>query len=217
MNPWEDIHRFVLEQGQEIDWGAALTDGVMGYLIHCHNLLDLGCGSGNDAIRLAQKGIRVMGLDISISAVNRAQDRADAEDLNAQFIQADMSQGLTFRSERFDGVLANLSLHYFPWEQTRYIVSEVRRVLRPGGVFVLHVNSEQEGHKRKAKGVAMTQLEPGFYREDDGITRRYFSEDDLEDLLEGWRIEVLELLRIENAKGKPKYCWRAVVKDNDRG
>jgi ubiquinone/menaquinone biosynthesis C-methylase UbiE len=211
MNPWEDIHRFVLEQGQEIDWGGALTDGVMGYLENCHNLLDLGCGSGNDALRLARTGMRVIGLDVSLSAVNRAQDRANAEGLNAQFVQADMSQGLTFRSGRFDGVLANLSLHYFSWEQTRSIVAEVGRVLKPGGVFVLHLNSEREGEKRRAKGVAMEPLEPGLYREGDGITRRYFSVQQLEELLKDWRVELLELLRIENTRGKPKICWRAVA------
>lgn len=208
---WEGIHRQVIEQGSEIDWGAVLTAGVMSHLRGAKTLLDLGCGSGNDALRLAREGFHIVGLDVSASAIEQAESRAREEALEAHFLQADMTQGLPFPQASFDGVLANLSLHYFSWERTRFVLSDIRRVLRAGGVLVMHLNSTREGEKRKAKGRVLEELEPGFYLEQGGLTRRYFDQPMLERLLGGWKVEALELLEAHNDKGEPKLCWRVVA------
>lgn len=45
-------------------------------------LLDLGCGTGEDAVRLAREGHRVFGVDVSPGMIGRAQERAEAEGLS---------------------------------------------------------------------------------------------------------------------------------------
>lgn len=209
---WEGIHRRVKEQGSEIDWGAVLTAGVVPHLRGAKALLDLGCGSGNDALRLAREGFHVVGLDISATATEQAESRAREEGLEAHFVQADMAQGLPFPESSFDGVLANLSLHYFSWERTQFVLVEVRRVLRAEGTLVMHLNSALEGEKRKAKGRVMEELEPGFYLEQGHLTRRYFDPPMLERLLVGWKVAVMELLEVSNDKGESKFCWRVVAR-----
>ena len=55
-------------------------------------------------------------------------------------------------------------------------------------------------------------LEPGFYLEQGGFIRRYFDQNMLERLLAGWKIEVMELLEVQNSRGQSKRCWRLVVR-----
>lgn len=212
MDAWENLHRQIAGS-DEMDWGAALTAAVRPYLALAKTVLDLGCGGGKDALRLAREGFHVVGLDLSSAAIGQAEARAKEEGLSAEFLAADMSEGLPFPPNSFDAVLANLSLHYFTSEKTRFVMSEVRRVLAQGGVLVMHVNAVEEGERRKAKGRVVRELEPGFYLEQDGVTRRYLDREDLEQLLEGWRVLKMEKLEIQNPQGKAKHCWRAVARN----
>ncbi|RIH77469.1 putative methyltransferase YcgJ [Calidithermus terrae] len=209
---WQDLHRRILEQGGAMDWGAALTPGVLPYLEGRGRVLDLGCGQGHDSLRLARLGFHAVGLDLSGEALERARAAAREEGLGARFVQGDMSQGLPFPGGAFDAVLANLSLHYFDHATRRFVLAEVGRVLVAGGVLALHVNSSLEAERRRAEGAAMQELEPGFYLEEAGVQRCYFDREMLEEWLAGWEVLRLEPLEVLNASGKPKRCWRAVAR-----
>lgn len=216
MEAWEKLHRQISGSGEEMDWGAALTPGVLPHVALAKTILDLGCGFGHDTLRLAREGFQVVGLDLSSSAIAQAQARAQEENLPAEFLWADMSEGLPFPPSSFDAVLANLSLHYFSAEKTRFLMGELRRVLACGGVLVMHVNALEEGEQRKTQGKVVRELEPRFYLERDQVTRRYFDGGDLEQLLEGWVVVEMERLEIRNGQGKSKFCWRAVARNYDQ-
>lgn len=179
---WEQLHQKILETGHRMDWGSVLTQGVWPYLHTANTVLDLGCGHGNDSLRLALEGKQAVGLDISADALAQARASVAVKKLEVGFIQADISEGLPFPDYGFDAVLANLSLHYFSLERTRFILAEVRRILKPTGVFCLHLNALQEGERRKTSGQIVKAIEPNFYLERDGVTRRYFAQQDLEAL-----------------------------------
>ena len=91
------------------------------------HVLDLGCRSGA-LTRHFLDGNEVVGVDVDRSAL------AKAEQLGITPVVADVDEPLPLDSETFDVVVAGELLEHvrFP----RALVAEVRRVLRPGGVFV---------------------------------------------------------------------------------
>jgi ubiquinone/menaquinone biosynthesis C-methylase UbiE len=112
-----------------------LTDKLAGMLPiePGDRLLDLGCGIGGPAIRLAAAhDIEVTGISISQRQVERANDRTAAAGLAGRLsFQFADAMDLPFPDESFDIVWALESLHHMPdrWHAVRQAV----RVLRPGG------------------------------------------------------------------------------------
>ncbi|GAA3435887.1 methyltransferase domain-containing protein [Kutzneria kofuensis] len=100
-------------------------------------LLDIGCGNGEPAIRLATAhGISGVGISIAPGQIDRANERAAAAGLadRLSFQVAD-AMDMPFPDESFDLVWALESLHHMPdrW----HVVREAARVLRPGGRLAL--------------------------------------------------------------------------------
>jgi len=92
-------------------------------------LLDLGCGPGVVAARIAGRrpGLRIVGLDRDADLLALAGGRVTP-------VRADAAE-LPFASESFDGVHARLLLRHLP-DPARTLL-EIRRVLRPGGRLVV--------------------------------------------------------------------------------
>jgi SAM-dependent methyltransferase len=103
-------------------------------------VLDVGCGTGQLSIRLAQRGLTVNGLDLDPHMIERAQanseravDRAaaDGSKLAApEFVVGDAAS-LPFADASFDVVVSTLSLHH--WDDPTAGLAEIARVLRPTG------------------------------------------------------------------------------------
>ena len=74
-------------------------------------ILELGCGTGNDAARLADAGYSVTAIDLSGEAIGQARARYGSM---ARFAVADMTQRLPFPDESFDAVMSNVAMHMFP-------------------------------------------------------------------------------------------------------
>ncbi len=213
---WDELHGQIIKSGVAMDWGATLTESVMAYLEQANHILDLGCGQGHDSIRLARAGFQVTGVDISENAIVVARERAEVENLKIDFRQMDMSLGLGFPDSSFDVVLANLSLHYFSLEHTEFVLQEMKRILEPQGILCLHVNSSEEGKKRRANGSIVSELEPKFFLERDGVSRRYFDYDDLKFLLQNWEIVNLEKRVLLGKNGQiRKMCWQVVAQNTN--
>ena len=102
-----------------------------------HRVLDVGCGTGGNAIALAELGYDVVGIDISPSMIERAKRNARGVD-NAEFLVMDM-RNLTFRSE-FDAAicLGAASSHMLTDGDLFRFLRGVHRSLRNGGIFILH-------------------------------------------------------------------------------
>jgi 27-O-demethylrifamycin SV methyltransferase len=101
------------------------------------DVLDVGCGSGAPACRLAAEyGVRVVGITTSRAGVAAAQARASAAGLSsaASFEQRDGTDN-GFPAASFDRVWVLESSHLM--REREQLVAECARVLRPGGRLVL--------------------------------------------------------------------------------
>src|SRR4029079_4409150 len=100
---------------------------------------DLGCGPGHVTRYLHERGVDVFGLDLSPAMV------AEAQRLNPGigFHQGDM-RALDAADGKWGGAAAMYSLIHIPRAQVPGVLREVRRVLKPNGLFLLsfHVGSE---------------------------------------------------------------------------
>ncbi len=93
-------------------------------------VLDVATGSGNAALAAARRGCAVVGLDYVPALLERARLRAEAEGLEAEFVEGD-AEALPFEDASFDVVSSVFGSMFAPdQEQT---ANELARVCRPGG------------------------------------------------------------------------------------
>ncbi len=108
------------------------------------DVLDLGTCSGSQGIELARRGHHVTGTDISETALKQARLAASHEtDLSIDFLVDDIAES-RLEDNRFDLVVDRGcydSICSFNHEE---YVANVRRVLRPGGLFLLKTMSSEE-------------------------------------------------------------------------
>ncbi len=166
-------------------------------------VLELGCGLGYDTRWLVQAGGRVTALDGSAVALARLAAALPG----LHYVHHRLPAPLPFPEVVFDAVVAGLSLHYFPWDNTVSIMNEVHRVLRPGGLLVFAVNASGDAEFGYGRGV---EIEPGLFTFD-GRRKRFFSEADCRRLLAtGW--DLLALLPLEERRyGRLKRMWVAAA------
>jgi ubiquinone/menaquinone biosynthesis C-methylase UbiE len=93
-------------------------------------LLEVGCGIGVDSIQLAKRGFQVTAIDLTENALEIAEQFAQQRGVHVDF-QLGNAEGLAFPDETFDAVYSFGVLHHTP--DIARSVSELRRVLRPGG------------------------------------------------------------------------------------
>jgi len=175
-------------------------------------LLDLGCGTGGDSLVLARQGLHVTGMDYSQVALQRAQAKAQAANLDVTFCNGDMAQPLPFADANFGAVMSNVALHSFGDMLIRQIVRDVQRVVHPGGLLLVHLNSLDDMPYRAQRYVRVAELEPNYYREAHGQTMHFFSEDYFRAVLRDWMILELTHIPLRDGTGRVFKCvWRCVA------
>ncbi|MFH1537449.1 MAG: class I SAM-dependent methyltransferase [bacterium] len=93
-------------------------------------ILDIGCGTGHISVELVTRGFSVTGVDLMHAALRRASSKGLAA------VAAD-AQALPFGDDCFDAVLAlDVIEHLF---NPYLLMSEVRRVMKDDGIFILQV------------------------------------------------------------------------------
>ncbi|MCK8058515.1 MULTISPECIES: class I SAM-dependent methyltransferase [unclassified Fusibacter] len=191
---------------RRIDASKAIYDGWLDKHVEAHELkqtiVELGCGWGCDTQFLARTEHNIISCDFSIEAIEIIRERYP----NVMTMQFDMLDGLPFDDERVDIIVADLCLHYFDWKNTVLIFNELLRVLIPGGKLLFRVNSSKDTNFGAGEG---TVIEDNYYMSERG-QKRFFTEENLIELLENWHVESLSELTI-GKYGRPKVVFEAVA------
>ncbi|MFC1650383.1 methyltransferase domain-containing protein [Candidatus Latescibacterota bacterium] len=104
-------------------------------------VLDIGCGNGELSEILVRRGMNVISTDLGFNSIQRASlkinDRLKLRppgDASIRFVQGDIYR-LPYDDSSFDAVVASEIVEHL--DNPRDAVSEVARVLRPGGYFIV--------------------------------------------------------------------------------
>ena len=116
------------ESGEEIVASLDVEAGM--------DVLDLGCGDGTTALRSAQRGANVLGVDIASNLVAAGRERAKAAGLsNLRFEEGDASNLEGIADDSFDLVVSMFGAMFAP--RPFDVAREMVRVTRPGGRIVM--------------------------------------------------------------------------------
>jgi cyclopropane fatty-acyl-phospholipid synthase-like methyltransferase len=180
------------------------------------DVLELGAGQGRDSLYFARQGFSVHATDFSESALNRLRLAAQREGLDDRVTAAlhDVRDPLPPADATVGAVYANLLLSMaLSRNELRSLVNEIRRVLRPGGLFVYTVwSTDDQG--RSWCGDA-DDLGDGLYAAPpDGFAVRFFDRGLVNELAERWELggadsyeegpEPRRLWRVSQAKPAPE-------------
>ena len=100
IHDWEKLYRE--QEFEDLPWFCPFLDpdlerALSDYRLKSGKVLDLGTGSGTQAIALAEKGYEVTGSDISSVAVQKASRNAKQKGLRVEFVQDDILNGTVQR------------------------------------------------------------------------------------------------------------------------
>lgn len=109
---------------------------VLGALSGTQCVLDLGCGRGDWSLGLARRGIPVLAIDLWVDGL--AWLAAQSHGLPLLALRADITAPLPLANGSVDGALLALVLHHLAGSgRAPGVLTEIARVLRPGGVLAM--------------------------------------------------------------------------------
>lgn len=125
------------------------------------SVLDVGCGTGDNAIFLAVQGHTVYGIDFVAEAIERAKQKADEQNANVCFLNMD-ALSLAELPIQFDNIVDCGLFHVFvPEDRERYVQS-LAAALKPGGHVWLLCFSDHEPPGAGPHRIAEADLRVAF-------------------------------------------------------
>ncbi len=132
-----DLFVFLFTLGQAGRLRSRTAD--LAQLTQGEAVLDVGCGTGDLTLELARRvgssGL-VAGIDAAPEMVARARQKAGRRHL-AIDLRVEPVEQLSFADQTFDVVVSSLVFHHLPDRLKPQALSEIRRVLKPGGRLLL--------------------------------------------------------------------------------
>ncbi len=121
-----------------ITWGQdkRVREAVLGYLDAGDRVLDVGCGTGTLAVKAAQKGARVTGLDLSPAMLRLAEEKARAAGVEVNFRRGH-AQSPPLDDEPFDAITATFALSEMSPDEAEMVVADMAARLKVGGRMIV--------------------------------------------------------------------------------
>ena len=162
--------------------------------------VDLGCGRGNDVIRMAQEvgdhGL-VYGLDISDGMIEKAKKNAAKLDItNVQFVKSEL-ESLKLPTKIADLVISNCTINHA--SDKKAVWNEIYRILKKGGRFVVSdiYSLDEVPDEHRNDPVAVSECWAGSIKKDEYL--KIIADSGFTD------VEILEESQ-PYAKGKIEIC-----------
>ena len=133
-NEYDGLNR-VISFGIDIKWRKKVVEIVK--LQNPDSILDIATGTGDLAINLTKTNAKkIIGLDISEGMLNVGREKINLKQLNhnIDMVVGD-SENLPFENDSFDAITVAFGVRNF--ETLEKGLSEILRVLKPGGIFVI--------------------------------------------------------------------------------
>lgn len=92
-------------------------------------VLDLGCGTGRNAVALAQLGAKVLAVDPDAGVLGAARERCDANEVRVELHQAELAELAFLRSDSIDAAISVMALAAV--DDLARVLRQVHRVLKP--------------------------------------------------------------------------------------
>jgi 2-polyprenyl-3-methyl-5-hydroxy-6-metoxy-1,4-benzoquinol methylase len=140
------------------------------------SILDVGCGTGDNALFFAERGHKVTGIDFLDKPIAEARQKARQRGLRATFLVMDV-MALAEIPEQFDSVIDCGLFHVLADEDRPRYVTALASALRPGGRLFLCCFSDQEPPGPGPRRVSRQELHDAFAK--------------------GWQVESIREARFE--------------------
>jgi ubiquinone/menaquinone biosynthesis C-methylase UbiE len=175
IRPWMNPYKFpwIMER---IEAEAANLRGK--------KLLEVGCGMGYDSLEFIRRGVRVTAVDLTPNAVEFARRHFEVVGAEADEVRVGNALDLPFADESFDAVWSNGVLH--ATGDTRKAISEVFRVLRPGGRAIISHFYRKPSWMYLLHRFGRENIE---YKDEDPPVNEFYTESEIEDMFGDFRIE----------------------------
>ena len=101
-------------------------------------VLEIGCGTGESTLALAEQGARVTGVDVDAGAQAVARERLRLHGLDAEFHEMNaIDAGKTFAGRTFDIVIFFAALEHMTLDERLTAMKDTWSLLRPGGIWMV--------------------------------------------------------------------------------
>ena len=160
-------------------------------------VLDVGCGTGENSLYLAEIGLQVVGIDIVQTAVEKALSKAKERSLVPTFLVWD-ALNLQRLERKFNTVIDSGFFHVLPDKKRPVFVEALASVLNPGGTYFVMCFSEHE---------------PGSWG-----PRRITRAEIRENFKQGWQVNYIREAKFDTNLGLRKCnAWLASITLTDNG
>ncbi len=105
-------------------------------------ILETGCGSGANLWMIAKEGFDAHGIDLSSEAIFLAEKMLESYGVAAELSAQNMCD-LNFQNNNFDAVVDVFSSYCFSKKEHLLYLQEIKRILKPGGLFFSYFPAKQ--------------------------------------------------------------------------
>lgn len=206
VNIWNDLHKeFAKNNKPKYDEWLNEFESIISNVKT--EIVDLGCGvTGNNTLYLLEKGKQVISCDFAEEALNVIKTIKGSKTL-----LFDMLNTFPFEDNSTELVIADLSLHYFKEEDTKRIISEIKRILKPNGYLFFRVNSTNSTEYKKIIDRRDEEIESNLFFSKN-MEKRFFNENDINKYFKDFKI--ISLKEENMARWCPdKIIWKCAAQN----